>query len=59
MHHHLKNQERALNLSILISSGPGESGVKINLSLGFSRIIENAPDLTCVKLFQPKYHISG
>jgi len=23
MHHHLKNQERALNLSILISSGPG------------------------------------
>ncbi|KAF1343469.1 hypothetical protein M011DRAFT_414243 [Sporormia fimetaria CBS 119925] len=22
MHHHLKNQERALNLSILISSGP-------------------------------------
>jgi len=24
MHHHLKNQERALNLSILISSGPGE-----------------------------------
>ncbi|KAF2702402.1 hypothetical protein K504DRAFT_445297 [Pleomassaria siparia CBS 279.74] len=24
MHHYLKNQERALNLSILISSGPGE-----------------------------------
>ncbi|KAI0798272.1 hypothetical protein GGR55DRAFT_693329 [Xylaria sp. FL0064] len=24
MHHHLQNQERALNLSILIVSGPGE-----------------------------------
>src|SRR5581483_7879555 len=35
-------------------------GTKINLSLGFSRVIENAPDHdTSVELFRPKYHISG
>ncbi|KAF2123277.1 hypothetical protein P153DRAFT_352344 [Dothidotthia symphoricarpi CBS 119687] len=33
MHHHLKNQERALNLLILISSGP----IKLSRRLPFYR----------------------
>ena len=36
MHHHPLNQERALNLSILTVSGPGEfSRVELNLSLEY------------------------
>jgi len=42
MHHHPQNQERALNLSILIVSGPGES------CLGPASPLRNAtPATTC------------